>query len=135
MNAMIIARVFRFAGVLLGVFFLLPAEHQARHYTVGTVQVLGMGVGVFSCLPYSRMRNPAIFWFAASVYTGLAVAFAIVFGLNFWGFWTPQLRDLDSIGFAAFLTGIFVVLFVQTPCILFLRMRQSPNQHLLPTPR
>ena len=135
MNTMTIARVFRFAGVLLGIFILLPPEHHARRYTLGIVPVLAMGVGVFSCLPYSRMRNPAVFWFGASVYAALSVAFAIFFGLNFWGFWTPQLHDLDTIGLAAFLMGIFAVLFAQIPCIVFLRMHQSPNQHLQPTPR
>jgi hypothetical protein len=79
--------------------------------------------------------EPGSFWLAASIYGALSVTFALFFGLNSSGFSTRDLHDLDVMGFGAFLLGIFVVLFAQIPCIVFLRKHQSPNQHLQPTPR
>ncbi len=125
------AKVVRLTGVLAGIFILLPPEHPGRHSANQVLPTLAIGVGILSCLPYSRIRTPLFFWFAVSSYATLLVAFAMVFGLNsFSDFSARALRDLEVLGLIVFIVGFFAVLLAQIPCIVLLRKHQWPNKHL-----
>jgi hypothetical protein len=118
-----IAKPLRYLGVLFGIIILLPPEHPARY----SVNDLAFGVGVFSCLPYSRMRSAAVFVGAFSIYCVFLAAFAFAFGLNCTRPLLAEFRTADELMFLAFLLGSFLVLVAQPPCILFLRKQQRPN--------
>jgi len=129
-------RVIRFLGVPLGIFLLRPGDYLAHHLATHQLSALFFSVGIFTCIPFSRLRRAALFWPVLLLYAALAIALGVVFGWSFAAtFSAADFReDKGLLIYSLAVLGGFLLLFAQLPCILILRRhRETQPNPALPT--
>jgi len=128
--------VIRFLGVPLGIFLLRPGDYLAYHLVGHQLSALFFSVGIFTCIPFSRLRKAALFWPVLLLYAALAIALGVVFGWSFaTTFAAADFReDSQLLIYSLAVLGGFLLLFAQLPCILILRRhRETQPNPALPT--
>jgi len=119
--------VIRFLGVPLGIFLLRPGDYLAYHLVGHQLSALFFSVGLFTCIPFSRLRKAALFWPVLLLYAALAIALGVVFGWSFaTTFAAADFReDSQLLIYSLAVLGGFLLLFAQLPCILILRRHRE----------
>jgi len=118
-------KVLRFLGVPLGIILLLPGEHLPHEHATYLLSALSFSAGIFTCIPFSRLRIPALFWPLFLLYSALAVVFGVVFGWRWVAtFPSDGLHNMDFVILSLMMAALFSLLFAQLPCILVLRRYQ-----------
>ena len=127
-------RVIRFLGVPLGIFLLRPGDYLAYHLVGHQLSALFFSVGIFTCIPFSRLRKAALFWPVLLLYAALAIALGVVFGWSFaTTFAAADFReDSQLLIYSLAVLGGFLLLFAQLPCILILRRNREKQQNTAP---
>jgi hypothetical protein len=123
-------RVIRMLGVPLGIFCLWPGGYLPVHLFGHQWSPLLFSIGIFTCIPYSRIRRAALFWPALLVYAVLAIALGVVFGWDFIKISSAaDFQDTGTLIYSSLVFAGFLLLFAQLPCILILRRyrEKQPN--------
>ena len=119
-------KVLRVLGVPAGIFLLLPGEHPPDDRISYLFFVFHFAVGVFTCVPFSRLRSAAFFWPVFSVYAVLVPMFAGLVGWNVAAtFPARDFQNRDMLIVLLMLLAMFLLLFAQIPCIFILRRQNN----------
>jgi len=119
-------KVLRVLGVPAGIFLLLPGEHPPDDRVGYLLLVVHFAIGVFTCIPFSRLRSAAFFWPVFSAYAVLVAMFAGLCGWRFVALFPARgVQNSDMLILLLMLLAMFLLLFAQIPCIFILRRQNN----------